>query len=713
MTEPLLPAFRFRAEAQWASCRFVGADRRTAAARLGMVPFTPHGASRTFPGDGGFAPAITGSTLLWRDLAGRMWRLTDCDDLPLAQQAPGILAGARRIVAMHGALWAIDGHGRVAAFDVGTFARLIDLDLGAEATIDIAGDGHGGLFVMLQGRGRPRIAHFGSAGQLCSMLSIDAVSDAKSFVYLLETACFILLSADSSRSYWIDATSGALVRSVLINTWRGCFTPTAIGSDGCARLFIGGIDGAAVGGSGQVLTIDDDGDLAGIISFKGQPSGIAASLSQVLVTTAAGALAYAPTDTVPLGAAEIEAQLITPALQSSATGSPQWSRVEATASLPPGCSLVVDIGSAPDAATRDAIADQLADPARSQRQRLDDWRTALGASRSFTFHGDQTRSRTIDDDVSDAARTFAVPLHDIADPYLWVALTIVAAPGCALPRLTGIEIHYAGSALIDQLPALYRRGDAKAGRFLHGFTGVLETTTQDLDGRIAELGRMIHPRTASPEWLDFTASWMGLPWHESLSLAQKRAIMVNAAGLIRGHGTRAGLELLLTALMREQPRRFRVTDYTADYGFLQVGGEGCTGSSLPALLTGLARTAAVLGSRTILGAARLPCDGNVDDTNHLVGRVVIEVAVDATERTSWQPWLATLIAAMLPVSVQLGLRWLGRNALSPDNMLADGAQLVEPPLAHLGTDATTGLARLGGLARGETGERLSLNSVLH
>ena len=123
----------------------------------------------------------------------------------------------------------------------------------------------------------------------------------------------------------------------------------------------------------------------------------------------------------------------------------------------------------------------------------------------------------------------------------------------------------------------------------------------------------MHPSTAAGPWLDFIARWLGLPWDDALAEEQKRRIVARASDLARGRGTRAGLETLLDCLMPGTPRRFRVTDATADFGFATVGGEACRGSALPALLGGRTQWSAELDSSAVLGRMRLPCAGQLDD----------------------------------------------------------------------------------------------------
>jgi phage tail-like protein len=247
---------------------------------------------------------------------------------------------------------------------------------------------------------------------------------------------------------------------------------------------------------------------------------------------------------------------------------------------------------------------------------------------------------------------------------------------------------------MENLPSIYQREESRPDSFLRSLVGILEATTQGIDARIAAMGSLVHPASAPEPWLDFLARWLGLPWDDALSEEQKRAIVARAAELAKGRGTRAGLEALLDALIPGTPRRFRLIDATADFGFAIVGDAACAGGVLPAMLGGRTEWSAELSSRTVLGRMRLPCDGQRDDgTYHLAGRVRIDVAATAAERKSWTPWLHRLITEMLPLTARVTLRWVSAHALRSDRL--DGSLTLESaPSPHLGTDAITGLARL-------------------
>jgi len=253
---------------------------------------------------------------------------------------------------------------------------------------------------------------------------------------------------------------------------------------------------------------------------------------------------------------------------------------------------------------------------------------------------------------------------------------------------------------MENLPSIYQRAESQPGSFLRALVGVLETTTQSLDTRIAAMGRRIDPSTAPKEWLDFVARWLGVPWDDGLDLEQKKAIVRRARDLAKGRGTRAGLEALLESIAPGTPRRFRVTDSTADFGFATVGGDGCAGSSLPAMLGGRTRWSPELDARAVLDHVRLPCAGQVDDgTWQLAGKIRIEVAASAKERKAWEPWLLALVTQMVPLTTRIDLRFVG--ALRNDRL--DGElTIAPPPTPHLGSGTVTGLVRLP-----ERGARLS------
>jgi phage tail-like protein len=285
-------------------------------------------------------------------------------------------------------------------------------------------------------------------------------------------------------------------------------------------------------------------------------------------------------------------------------------------------------------------------------------------------------------------------LFDVHEPYVWVCITLTATAGGSLPSLSELEVLYPGQSLMDNLPAIYRRAEGQPGSFLRSLVGVLESTTQGFDARIASLASHVHPATSTGPWLDFVAGWLGLPWDDALDDEQKRRLLSRASEVARGRGTRAGLEALLERLFPGTPPRFRVTDATADVGFAIVGGGDCRGSTLPALLGGRSPWSTELDFSTVLGYMRLRCEGHTDDgAAEFAGRIRVDVAATGEERRAWEPWLAALIDDMVPLTARAQLRWVSAGA--PHGGRLDGSLVLEaPPTPHLGSDAILGVARL-------------------
>jgi phage tail-like protein len=384
----------------------------------------------------------------------------------------------------------------------------------------------------------------------------------------------------------------------------------------------------------------------------------------------------------------VRCTLITPLLFSpDREDRRRWLRIEAKARVPEGTTLEIAYASADTNDDIKRLNDILNDTKLSQSYRVE---KLLGETdlwqppTIFAGSGAETQ----------APKTFPAKLFDEHDRYVLVSVSLTAASGAPLPALYELDVLYPGRTLMENLPAIYQVEETKPDSFLRALVGVLETTTQDIDDRIGALGSLINPQTAPAAWLDFIARWIGVPWDDALTLKQKRAVITNAPAIAKARGTRAGLEALLEALIPGTPRRFRVKDATADFGFAVVGGDSCAGSTLPALLGGFTRWHPLLNSNAKLGWLRLPCANQLEDgVWQLAGRVRVEVAATRAERKAWEPWLPALLAEMVPLTARLELRWVTARALRTNRL--DGTLTLESsPEPHLGTDAITGLARL-------------------
>ncbi|MGZ5442165.1 MAG: phage tail protein [Thermoanaerobaculia bacterium] len=676
-------SYRFSTAAQWKTCLFEGADPAFA----GLRAFAPFAASPAlFATRGGRAPAVTrAGEILWHDDAGTLHRLTVCADAPESSPAPAPIARAARMIATSRGLWVASDR-TLFLFEEDTLSRLLAVELEAQIH-DIAAGGRGGVFALFE-RGVRAVDCAGRAGAL---IAFQGIARPEAFVFLRRAERFVVLAGEGL--HWFAARGGPPLFSIRVGAMRPCFSAHVLGSDSNGRVFVVGADDTSFGGEAHVLSFDGDGNRLADIPLDpldAPATGVVAARDGLIVTGRRGLLRFTAAPTVPDEAGEVRCIVVTPMLQApDREDARRWLRVEASSKLPAGSTIEISYAATDDSEVRDRLSGVAADASLSPSQRIhqllseaDLWRTPI------VFHGS--------DPQRDDPPPFAAPLFEVRERYLWVSIALSAAPGARLPELPELAVLYPGRTLMENLPAIYQRAEAQPGSFLRALVGVLEATTGNLDGRIALMGSRIHPSTAPEEWLDFVARWLGVPWDDGLSPEQKQAIVRHAPELALGRGTRAGLEALLESLIPGTPRRFRVTDATADFGF------AIAGNALPAMLGGFTRWSAELDSQAVLGFMRLPCAGQVDDgTWRLAGKVRVEVAASAEERGAWEPWLLALITGMVPLTAHVELRFVGPQALRGNRL--DGALTLEsPPAPLLGSGAVTGLVRLP-----ERGARLS------
>jgi len=681
-------AYRFGNDAQWSKCLFDGVERASVANEP-LRPYAPYALPpRRLAFTGPRAPAASPhGTSAWRDDDGVFFRWDQDDGDPVRAPAPGALARARRIVANGDALWvAGERPGTVECFDDDTLSRRMVVEIGSSAVVDLADDARRGVFILTDANCQWQCVHVDCAGHVVGAFPLAALLRPAGFTYLRDAQRIVALDGEGANASvrWYAMDGRGDLAQIFTRTLGVCFDAALIAGDTRGRVFIAGTDHERHSVRHHLVTLDGDGEIIGDIPLDEPATGASASRDALVVTAASGLLFFGATQTVPDAASEARFTVVTPMLRSPASpAGPPWLRVEALADLPAGTTMEIVHAATDDVSTVAEWNRTMDDPAMSRTGRL----AALRARDELwgspvSIHGSA-------DQVQFAGVPVAAPLFDVNGAYVAVAVTLVASSGASLASLRRLEILYPGRSLMDNLPAIYRKTERQRGDFIRGLVGVLETTTQSLDTRIASMGRHIDPRTASKAWLDYIADWLGLPWDDGLSDAQKRALVARGPVLAKARGTRAGLEALLDAVTAGTDARYRVTDATADLGFAVLSNGSVCGSRLPVLLGGLRSDASELGARAVLGRLRLPCAGVVDDgATHLAGRVRVDLAVSAEQRKGWEPWIQALLLAMLPATSQLDLRWRARGALAGDST---DVELHGPNVtATLGTDAVTG-----------------------
>jgi phage tail-like protein len=681
-------SYLFETAAQWQACLFAGASHgpRRGAAFAPQAPYSRN--AHAIASSGAVAPTFTpAGEVLWRDGLAHILRALPDDAAPDIAKAPWPVAQAMRMVVDADSLWVAGAEpGTLANFELDTLARRQVIEIAGARIIDLATDGRHGLMVLVERDGF-EILQLGCNGAEKPLLRLDAglVPTLMAWLPAQKHAVLLVDGGEALAAFEAGASSPRWTRRLA--AFRPCFVGEQLASDGRGRLFVAGADGADFGSRPCALALDNEASLIDCLELTAPARGIAGARGLLVVAQEAGVEVFGLSDTTSDTTA-VECELITPILTAPDSDSElRWQRAEAWASLPEGATLEMRYGwtEDPDLAAR---AGKIATDTRLPESQRLAWLLASVDHWGPTVAFAGSASRGVTDPL---APPLAFPLHDARAGSLWLHLRLRATPRSALPSLSRLSVSYAGSALLQQLPAVYRRTATKPGDFLGALVGTLEASSQDLDRRIAALGGLVHPDTAPAQWLDELAVWLGLPWNDALSLEQKRALVRHAGELAASRGTRAGLSTLLECLFPGASPRYRIVDLDVDYGFATLGGARCRGTSLPALLAGLPRSAAVLSRKAILGRAHLPCMGKMPSaTRDLVGRLRVDVAVDAATRRGAERWLAPMIDSMVPANLRIELRWRAvPNADDP------GGELLAPvPQPHLGRDAITGFARL-------------------
>ena len=690
-----LRTYRFKTRAQWDTCQFAQTDRSADATGEVVRPFPPFARPAALTeSPGAHAPVVTrAGEIIWLDDDRVLHRLSPCHDIPELITAPEAFVHASRIVATSRGLWVITGSttpNTLELYDSASFTRLLTTTLPGIHFVDIASDGRDSLYALVEENDVWKALSIDYAGHATHAIEFQGLSSAEQFVFLKNSQRFVVLtSGPHPKLEWYAMTTRIFSR--VVAGMRPCFRAHVLGSDSRERVFLAGRDDDEFGGDEYVLTFDSDGDSLGDVPVDPVDvpiTGVTGNRQSLLATGKRGLLQFRAADVVPEGAGPVRSTLITPLLFSpDREDQRRWLRIEAKARVPEGATLEIAYASADTNDDLKRINDILNDTKLSQSHRVE---KLLGETdlwnppTIFAGSGSETQE----------PKTFPAKLFDEHDRHVIVSVSLTAASGAHLPALYDLNVLYPGHTLMENLPAIYQVEETKPDSFLRSLVGVLETTTQDIDDHIGAMGSLINPQTAPPSWLNFIARWIGVPWDDALTVKQKQAVITNAPAIAKARGTRAGLEALLEALIPGSPRRFRVKDASADFGFAVVGGESCAGSTLPAMLGGFTRWHPLLNSTAKLGAMRLPCANQFEDgVWQLAGRVRVEIAATRAERNAWEQWLPALLTEMIPLTARLEIRWVTARALRT-NRLDGTLKLESPPEPHLGTDAITDLARL-------------------
>jgi phage tail-like protein len=678
MNAPELLTYRFANNSQWRA----GALTRGSADDTGIVPLPRlrETAISEYSGGPAFCPAVSRrGELFWCDANGHLHVRPPDDPAAWQVPAPSGIGDRSRLVAWRSWLWALDkSGGRITRYFADTLQQaetieasaFVDPDTPGQACqpIDIAPDGHDGLWVLAKGN-KPRLFHIGLKMRHPHMLSWSA--SAGSLATVNRGKVIAVLDTSAGTLGLVNVSDGS-VRPVALDSAPSGFKPSALAANGTDRILLAGTVALPAGSTAGpfqrlLLVFDADGNPVdqvpiGIAPDPNDVTALAALRDMVWIADADGLRRLQS----GAGGADrpISANFLTPTLISPEGKDRSWLRAELMAELPPGATLQVKFATSSDAALIANITRILSGPATTPAQRRARVEQLLPQSQWSVcqYQGAAAEPCGTGDPVPPATRT--VPLHTAFGTALWLAVELRAAAPDQLPKLLELNVCYPELSLMRHLPAIYRSKEGDRDGLLRSLVEVLEATTHGLQERIERLGTLVDPKTAPAEWLDFLAAWLGMPWHEALALQLKRSLLSAAGVLLGSRGTRAGLLRMLKCLLPET--QVRIVDSSVDLSPAMLAGSNGAGATyLPAVLLGRPHSNAVLGSpHTVLGRTHLKCADEVQCPRDLIeGHLRIEIAAEAADNAEIAAILPYMIRDYVPIGLRIDLRWRSAGKL--------------------------------------------------
>lgn len=653
------------------------------------------------------------------------------------------LGGATRLRRSGGLLWLVDATaGRAVAVDPASW-QIVREERFATGAVDVDVDAQGRLLIL--GKEQLRRSRDGVAedvigkGTLHDARAIATGADG-TIVVADATApgrFLVLPGGDPAQAVWRGNLArdihGGLVPSRLLLGSEGQIF--ALDTSRARTLATIAPDGAYQGTFGDaetgLVSVAVDGDrLLGV--------GAAGLLRISLLPGAPGA-APEPGGTAVRGAAPLlGGRYYSRSLDSGPRPDGLWHRVDFDVDLPEGTLLEVSHVFSDDALLRDAVdrvfdlrapGGERDDPAIAETlERRLRWserpQILLGSADPAASRGAAAisvpraplRSVLLRDDEAMAARGGASSSR-VGPPHpprwLWLRLVLRALPGAFTPRavdaepaepvLRSAEVLRPRQSYLRYLPAIYQE-DASSRLFLDRFLSAFETQLGGIEREIDELARCFDPERAPVEFLDWLAAWFGLSLDPSWDESTRRALLAEAASLLRRKGTVAGIERLVEILTGSRPAVLdgaaRGAPTRLGRGGVEAEGAGPRASrlGLDTLLVSSGRSPPRLGVLP-LGASRLGtrAGGPAQTYRARAYRATVRLDVPASRRAS----VEAAVRAFTPAHVALDFE----PVVGDDRLLAPGAAVGRPEPApvgslRLGVGTTTAPRRAPTLSEG-------------
>ncbi|RWO22183.1 hypothetical protein [Mesorhizobium sp.] len=721
MTAP--NAYIFAAAPHWQRCLTAGFD----VSRDGPLSVIDRlGDRATLIGPAENAAKVAADHLgkpLWLSGGEVRW-LEELDGTVRSVQAGATLSGATRLLMDARWLWALSGNA-VARFDRASLqidrlttaaqiaAQAGEPEEGNPCILDIAMDGREGVWLLM--RGTPgRLMRLDCRGCVADTLPLPCGAEHADQIAVTDGGAHIaLLSTEDQLLVILRSDDGAAARKLRLWDWHACWRAERLAGNGRGRLALAGVtqdashivfrmdrSGEIIDGPIAPLTADDYG--AGELRVN----DIAVDRDHAWLAATTGLHCLKAVESG--GAAQARATLLTPLLHSPpGHGGRGWLRAELDAELPQGASIKASFVTTNDPRLAANVQAVEANPDLTQNVRVERIWSLLGDGNTpnVTFAVNAGASQTRE------TQTFAVPLFDTQDAWLALRLEIVSPPKGKRPALKELRVLYPERSLMSDLPAIFRTLENDPERLLRRVVGVIETTTQQIDRRIAGIGRHIDPNSAPADWLDYLGSWLGLPGHPGLDEWSKREILDSAGFLLGWRGSKAGL-LELARCLAGEGGSVKVLDVMAERTVIRLGGQGRSGAPVNGLLAGRPPYTAALGAKAVLGQARFAYAGEVPKpTDVLVPTVLVHIESSAAMVARNRPYADSVLAQYLPAGVRHRINWTAtaapRTADDVDALILDD---IGP--GAVGENAELGRTVLGGAPRTRLAEGLDMGTQL-
>lgn len=719
--------YRFATAAQWQRCLLHGFDLDQDG---NLAPTTRLGTQVRSVGAEGRVSAVavdrygrtmwrTGSTLNWLD---------DFGEKAGPYEVATHLSTTPRLLSDRQWLWALDrDHAEVRRYDRDSLQLDLSIDVNALcagrsdpehshpiAIIDFAGDGHDGTWLLARSsNGIDWLLHVNCDG--CQDRRFRVPCDAGPIIEIGTVsggASLVLLDADGIWLRFVEAADGTSQRALRLGNLAPCWHAARMTTDGGNRIALAGLQAYAGQTKPIVFLLDGAGDVLDEFPelFVDAPADLAVHRDSLWFATGDGLWRLDASDAS--GSRESSSTLITPGLYSpTATSERGWLRAEVRIDLPRGAVMKVHYGGTNDervAAQLQRIAEDESTTVRSRQESV--WSLLDTRAAHLVIAGPTVAKNPIAiplyvPEQVPGVRSPAVSERDeqwrwLDDRWLWLRLEVVTPAGTKPPRLCELRVLYPERSLMQHLPAVFRGPKNDPSGVLRRLVGVLESTTQSIDERIRGIGAAIDPDTAPAEWFDYLARWLNLPWDDALPPAAKRTLLTHAGELLAARGTRGGVDRLLRCLL-DEASGVRVVDVTVDHAPLRIGGVGCAGGALPALLAGISPRIATLGGKAALGTARLACrPSDCNPLNDIVPTLQMLLTTTRATRAAVEPLLASILGQYLPVGLKVSVRW----RVIPEFLFAAGGTEDDVLDANgpgvLGDDSIVGRTVLVGRSEG-------------